>query len=93
MTVQCDAQEFINFFFDRMENQLRPTSQKYLMQDVFQGKSVSQNVCMGCGNTKNNVEPFYTLSLEVKNKSSVHESLIKQLDGQVIEDFKCDACN
>ena len=35
VTVQCDAQEFINFFFDRMENQLKPTSQKYLMQDIF----------------------------------------------------------
>ena len=35
MGVQKDAQEFLNIFFDRMETQLKPTSQRFLMQDVF----------------------------------------------------------
>ena len=48
---------------------------------------------MSCGNAKNNCEEFYTLSLEVRNKATVYDSLRKQLDGEVIEDYKCDACN
>ena len=64
---QKDANEFLTTFFDRMETQLKPTSQRYLMQDVFQGSQVNQNVCLSCGNTRNNREDFYTLTLEVKN--------------------------
>ena len=30
VAVQCDSQEFLHFFFDRMEDVLRGTSQKYL---------------------------------------------------------------
>ena len=34
---QKDAQEFLNLIFDRVENQLRHTSRKYLLQSVFGG--------------------------------------------------------
>lgn len=49
--IQCDAQEFLNFFFDKLENTLAPTSQKFLCQDIFQGRKVKQRVCKGCGYT------------------------------------------
>lgn len=29
--IQQDSQEFLNMLFDRLENMLRPTSQKYLL--------------------------------------------------------------
>lgn len=32
------------------------------------------------------------ISLEVKNKQSVEESLKAQLEGELIEDFRCEAC-
>jgi len=31
ISVQCDCQEFLNIFFDRVETQLADTSQKYLI--------------------------------------------------------------
>ena len=34
---QKDAQEFLNLSFDRIENMLRMTSRKYLLQSVFGG--------------------------------------------------------
>jgi ubiquitin carboxyl-terminal hydrolase 34 len=36
---QKDAQEFLNMLFDRLENQLRPTSMKYLLQSIFCGQT------------------------------------------------------
>jgi ubiquitin carboxyl-terminal hydrolase 34 len=35
---QKDAQEFLNVLFDRLENALKPTSRKYLLQSIFGGK-------------------------------------------------------
>lgn len=34
---QKDSQEFLNIFFDRLETQLKPTSQRHLLKDVFAG--------------------------------------------------------
>ena len=63
------------------------------MQDIFQGKTVAQRRCMGCGFAKNRIEELYTLSLEVRNKTSVLDGLRKMLDGEMIEDFNCDECS
>lgn len=38
---QKDAQEFLNLAFERIENLLKPTSRKYLLQSVFGGKTCS----------------------------------------------------
>lgn len=38
---QKDAQEFLNQLFDRVENVLKPTPRKYLLQSIFGGKTCS----------------------------------------------------
>jgi len=38
---QKDAQEFLNVLFDRVENVLKPTPRKYLLQSIFGGKTCS----------------------------------------------------
>jgi ubiquitin carboxyl-terminal hydrolase 34 len=38
---QKDAQEFLNLSFDRIENLLRGTTRKYLLQSVFGGQTCS----------------------------------------------------
>lgn len=72
---QKDCQEFLNLAFDRIENQLKATSRKYLLQSVFGGQTCSQLVCQECGKVKNRIEDFYNLSLTVKDIKSMHESL------------------
>ena len=63
---QKDSQEFLNIFFDRLEAQLKPTSQRHLSQDVFAGNQCTQLICTSCGKVKNRMELFYNLSLQVK---------------------------
>lgn len=90
---QKDAQEFLNVLFDRLENQLKPTPCKYLLQSIFKGQTCSQMVCQECGKIKNRIEDFYNLSLTVKDIKGVYESLQTQIDGEVINDYKCDGCD
>ena len=89
---QKDAQEFLNLAFDRIENLLRSTKMKYLLQSVFGGQTCSQLVCQECGKVKNRIEDFYNLSLTVKDIKSMHDSLQKLIEGEVINDFECDTC-
>jgi ubiquitin carboxyl-terminal hydrolase 34 len=89
---QKDAQEFLNLSFDRIENLLRSTKMKYLLQSVFGGQTCSQVVCKECGKVKNRIEDFYNLSLTVKDTKSMADSLQKLIDGEVINDYECDNC-
>ena len=50
-------------------------------------------VCQECGKVKNRLEDFYNLSLTVKDIKSVYDSLQKQLEGEIINDFHCDGCD
>ena len=90
---QKDAQEFLNVFFDRLEEALKPTPRKYLLQSIFGGKNISQMVCKECGKVKNRKEDYYNLTLTVKDLKSVDESLAKLVEGEVINDYKCAGCN
>ena len=47
---------------------------------------------MSCGNTRNEIETFYTFTLEVANKQNVDESLARLMEGEVIAGYKCSAC-
>ena len=63
--------------FDRLENALKPTPRKYLLQSVFGGKTCSQLICPECGKVKNRIEDYYNMSLTVKDINSVYDSLAK----------------
>lgn len=49
-------------------------------------------MCSECGKVKNRIEDYYNLSLTVKDIPSVYESLKKQIEGEIISDYKCDGC-
>ena len=90
---QKDAQEFLNVAFDRLETLLKDTSQKYLLDNVFGGKTCEIKRCKNCGHTRKSSDVFFNLSLEVKNQSSVHDGLRKLTTPEIIGDWKCDECN
>ena len=89
---QRDAQEFLNEFFDKLEDRIKDSSQKYLVADTFKGSLVSQKTCGSCNHITRQEESFYTQTLYVKNNANVEESLEKLLEGETIQDYKCEAC-
>ena len=91
-SVQHDTEEFFNIFVDRIENLLKPTPQKYAFSSIFGGKNCSQMVCQECGFVRNRFEDFYNISLTVKERKSVEDSLKKAIEGETISDFTCPGC-
>jgi len=77
-----------------MDNILEKTQFKYIIDSVFGGQTCSQLICEeGCGSIKTKYEPFYNLSLEVKNLKDVYQSLEKYIVPEKIEEYKCESCN
>ena len=79
--------------FDRLEEALKPTSRKHLVNGIFGGKQCSQMVCTECGKVKNRMEDYLNLSLPIKGVKSIEESLEKLIEGEVINDYNCDGCS
>ena len=75
--VQQDSQEFFNNFFDKMENYLKNNKYKYIINDVFVGRTCSSVICDSCKHVSNSFEDFYNLTLEVKNINNLSDSLKK----------------
>ena len=91
--VQQDSQEFYNNFCDKIENSLKNTKYKYIVNDVFTGRTCSSVICEHCKNISNRFEDFYNLTLEVKNITNLNDSLQKLIIPEKIDDFKCSNCN
>ena len=93
INVQCDASEFLSRFMEKVEFMLKKTKYKYLMKGIFNGETCSQLICKnGCGSIKNRFEELIFLSLDIKNVSTLKESLEKYISEEVIDDFYCEAC-
>ena len=90
--VQQDSQEFFNNFCDKIENCLKNTKYKYIIDNIFTGKTCSTVICEECKTVSNRFEDFYNLTLEVKNMNSLYESLHKLIEPEKIEQFKCEVC-
>ena len=90
--IQHDAQEFLNILFERLEKTLNDTPYRYLLQNVFGGKSCSQVVCSGCGYVSSIYEDYYTLSLEIKNQRTLADSLERFVAGSTVSEYLCGGC-
>ena len=90
--VQQDSQEFLNSFCDKIETHLKHTEFKYIINDVFVGRTCSQVICDTCKHVSNRFEDFYNLTLEVKNINNLNESLEKMILPEKIGDFNCENC-
>lgn len=93
VSIQQDAQEFVNMIFDKLENGLKNGPFNNLLDNIYGGRCCTQLICEECGNKKEKEELFYSLSLEVKNMKNIYESLEKYIAGEVISDYLCEKCN
>ena len=90
--IQQDSQEFFNNFCDKIEGCLKNTKYKYIIDNIFTGKTCSSVICEKCHTVSNRFEDFYNLTLEVKNINSLYESLQKLIVPEKIEQFNCEVC-
>ena len=90
--LQQDSQEFYNTFCDKIEFFLKQTKYKYIIDNIFTGKTCSSVICEKCNTVSNKFEDFYNLSLEVKNINNLYDSLKKFIEPEKIEEFNCETC-
>lgn len=90
--IQQDSQEFLNRFLDIIEEKIKPTPHKYLMSDVFGGKTCSQLSCSECGNITRKFEIFLNLNLEIKGLSSLNASLDHLIIPENVDNYFCEKC-
>ena len=93
VSIQQDAQEFLNMIFEKLENSLKNSPFRKILEGFYGGKTCTQLICSGCKKVRERDEDFYNLSLEVKNLKTLYESYEKFITGEVISDYFCDECN
>lgn len=80
---QQDANEFFNLFCDKIEAALKPSKEKELLKKIFGGVILNQIVYED--QVSETQEPFFILSLEIKNKKNILESLDLYTRGEMLE--------
>jgi ubiquitin C-terminal hydrolase len=93
--LQMDVNEFFNVLFDKLEALLKGSPQEKLLDYWFGGKISNQLICKDCPHRSERAETFYILSLEVKNKRSIKESLELYIEGEMLEGdnkYMCQTC-
>ena len=92
---QQDVVEFFNLFGDRLETLLKPSKQRYLLQDIFGGELCHVIICQDCKHRSERPEDCLSLSLDVKGKTNIAESLKLYIQGESLDgdnQYYCEKC-
>lgn len=90
--VQQDAYEFVGTVLDRLENEMKDTSYKTLIQDVLGQEMREVRMCTGgCNTVRTSVTPAVTLSVDIP-PGNLEASLETLTEWEDIQGYSCDAC-
>ncbi len=87
-----DVDEFSNLLMDRLEI---ATKESNLVKRNFGGVISNEIICKTCPHSSEREEPFFSVSLPVKNKKSIEECLQSLIQGDFLEGdnaYFCELC-
>jgi ubiquitin carboxyl-terminal hydrolase 9/24 len=93
---QRDVDEFLNMFMDRLETLTKSTIHENYLKNTFGGYLSNEFICKDCPHYSEREEPFLAVSLQVKNKKTIEESLASFVEGEILEGqnaYLCEQCN
>lgn len=93
--VQKDVDEFFHMFIDRIESMIKGTKEESVMKNLFYGVFANELICKGCPHTSEREETFMAVSVQVKDKHSLMESLDAFVEGEMLEGdnaYYCEKC-
>jgi hypothetical protein len=91
-----DADEFLGVFFDKLEKQLSLTSHSRLLSEYYGGRVCHRIASKECTHVTTREENFFVLSLEVKGKKDIIESLNLFVAEDILDGdnkYHCEKCN
>jgi len=85
--IQQDVNEFFNLLSDKLENNLKETQYKTLLQDIIGGTLIHEIISLEEEFPHNGEreEPFYSISIEIKHKKNIAEALDYYVKGETLE--------
>ncbi|KAJ7514417.1 hypothetical protein O6H91_23G042900 [Diphasiastrum complanatum] len=90
-----DAFEFFNRLYDAVDETLKATHQEVNLTKIFGGVFVQQVISRGCSHKSEREEPFAAISVDVKNKRDLLDSLESFVQGDLLEAdnaYHCEGC-
>lgn len=94
--VQMDADEFFSTLFEKLEKAIKGTPYQKVLKEYFGGVINNQIASLECEHKSERHEDFFTLSVDIKNKKRLEESLELYIQADLLEGenkYKCDKCN
>ena len=92
---QKDVAEFIATLFEYLQEGLKNTKQANVIKETFEFNVANEIACKECKTNRENVCSSLLLSLEVKGKADITESLISYIKSEILEKdnaYQCDNC-
>jgi len=94
---QMDIDEFFALLMDKLESRLKGTNNENIIKYIFQGKQ-NDNLNFGesCPHKRTNINNFYSIQLQIKDKKDIYESLDTLIQGETMDGDNaifCDKCN
>ncbi|XP_055852640.1 probable ubiquitin carboxyl-terminal hydrolase FAF isoform X2 [Episyrphus balteatus] len=93
---QQDAVEFFMSLFESLDEGLKALGQNQFMVNTLGGSFSDQKICQECPHRYSKEEPFSVFSVDIRNHSSLTESLEQYVKGEILEGadaYHCDKCN
>ena len=94
-SLQCDAEEFLTKFVDKLEKILSNSPYKFLCHNILGGKTLQQIICTNpeCNNISEKTDSIVYLSLDIKDNDRLKKCLDKYIIKEKIEDYHCEKCD
>ncbi|CAD8174555.1 unnamed protein product [Paramecium pentaurelia] len=92
---QMDVDEFFLQLMDKLELELKPLKRDMIVPKSFGGFMSTEFISKGCQHQSSREELFLALSLQVKNKKNIYESMKMMTDGEMLEGdnaYMCEKC-
>lgn len=93
---QQDAVEFFMSLFESLDEGLKALGHPQLMGATLGGSFSDQKICQECPHRYSKEEPFSVFSVDIRNHSSLTESLEQYVKGELLEGadaYHCDKCD
>jgi ubiquitin carboxyl-terminal hydrolase 9/24 len=93
---QQDAVEFFMSLFESLDEGLKALGHPQLMGATLGGFFSDQKICQECPHRYSKEEPFSVLSVDIRNHSSLTDSLEQYVKGELLEGadaYHCDKCD
>ena len=93
---QRDAEEFLNIYMDKLEQNIKGTDDHKYLNSIFGGNFAQELICQGCSHRSSREEQYLSVNIEIENKSNILEGLDSFVKSEMLEGentYYCERCD